>query len=94
MELCHENIKEHCKFSYDFGKSRIVDGLGNEVQQNEISDLLARVDPEFAQGVGTATAARAIATRAAFRGYGDTGLGGGRSLQQSGAAFGDRGLRQ
>ena len=87
MELSHERIPELYKYHYDIGKSAIVDGLGNEVSTNEILDLLSRADPKFTQGIGSSTAARAIATRAALRGDGSDGTGRASSLQHSGLEF-------
>jgi len=88
MEVSHERIPELNKLSYDFGSARIVDEAGKIVQPFQIRAILQRADPEFAKGVGVATASRAIATRAALRGEGIGSLARG-NIQSSGVAFGE-----
>lgn len=89
-ELSHERIPELNNYSYDPSRNAIVDEGGTVVQPDEVRKILARVDPNFTQGVGVATFARALGTRAALRGAGALGRDGGIGVQQAGIAFGER----
>lgn len=67
-----------------------MDANGKELQPDEIRSILQRLDPKHSTGVGKATFARAIATRSALRGDGDTGTNGGEALLRSSAVkFGE-----
>lgn len=90
LRLSYEHIPQLHSYRYDFARNAIVDGRNEEVQPREIRDLLARVDPDFAHGIGLATAARAIATRSALRWEGSAGNNSLANLREFGARFADR----
>ncbi len=91
-ELAHERIPALHTLFYDHARAGIVDARGTLVERNEIRQILSRVDPHFTQGVGPATAARAIATRAAFYGEDHIGQKSGSDIPgflRSGLKFGE-----
>jgi len=91
-ELAHERIPELANYSFDTDRGRIVAADDREIKPDEIRKILARRDPQRTTGVGQATFARALATRAALRGEGGFGYGSGVALQQAAVKFGETAL--
>jgi hypothetical protein len=88
-ELAHERTPELANYSFDADRGRIVAADGREIKPNEIHQILARRDSQRTTGIGQATFARALATRAALRGKGGFGDDSGVALQQSALNFGE-----
>lgn len=88
-ELAHERIPELASHSFDANRGRVVDADGSEIKPDEIHQILARRDPQRATGVGQATFARSLATRAALHRKECFGGDGGVALQRAAVMFGE-----
>jgi hypothetical protein len=88
-ELVHERIPELVDYAFDAGRGRVVAADGREVQPDEIRQILARRDPQRTTGVGEATFARALATRAALCGESSFGNDRGVAVRQAAELFGE-----
>lgn len=88
-EMAHERIQELAGYAFDAGRGRVVAADGREVKPDEIHEFLARRDSQRTTGVGEATFARALATRAALHGEDGFGDDSGVALQQAALAFGE-----